>query len=105
MLVRREDRLRARGRGGDRPHGDRAVGAVTAGLAEVAAGSVAMGLAGYLAARSDAEHYAGERRREARPSRAREDRLAGAGYDLVALPGEMDDEPNVTSTSTFQQSS
>lgn len=37
---------------------------VTAGLAEVAAGSIAMGLGGYLAARSDAEHYAGERLRE-----------------------------------------
>jgi VIT1/CCC1 family predicted Fe2+/Mn2+ transporter len=39
---------------------------VTAGLAEVAAGSIAMGLGGYLAARSDAEHYAGERQREQR---------------------------------------
>ena len=39
---------------------------VTAGLAEIAAGSIAMGLGGYLAARSDAEHYAGERRREER---------------------------------------
>jgi vacuolar iron transporter family protein len=37
---------------------------VTAGLAEVAAGSIAMGLGGYLAARSDAEHYANEKRRE-----------------------------------------
>lgn len=37
---------------------------VTAGLAEVAAGSIAMGLGGYLAARSDAEHYASELRRE-----------------------------------------
>ena len=37
---------------------------VTAGLAEVAAGSIAMGLGGYLAARSDAEHYASERSRE-----------------------------------------
>lgn len=37
---------------------------VTAGLAEVAAGAIAMGLGGYLAARSDAEHYASERRRE-----------------------------------------
>jgi VIT1/CCC1 family predicted Fe2+/Mn2+ transporter len=39
---------------------------VTAGLAEVVAGSIAMGLGGYLAARSDAEHYASERRREER---------------------------------------
>ena len=33
---------------------------VTAGLAEIAAGSIAMGLGGFLAARSDAEHYASE---------------------------------------------
>ncbi|HLO00295.1 MAG TPA: VIT1/CCC1 transporter family protein [Pyrinomonadaceae bacterium] len=39
---------------------------VTAGLAEIAAGSIAMGLGGYLAARSDAEHYAREREREKR---------------------------------------
>lgn len=37
---------------------------VTAGLAEIAAGSIAMGLGGYLAAKSDAEHYATERARE-----------------------------------------
>jgi len=37
---------------------------VTAGVAEIAAGSIAMGLGGYLAARSQAEHYASERRRE-----------------------------------------
>jgi vacuolar iron transporter family protein len=37
---------------------------VTAGLAEIAAGSIAMGLGGYLAARSDAEHYDSERARE-----------------------------------------
>ena len=37
---------------------------VTAGLAEVAAGSIAMGLGGYLAAKSDAEHYASEKHRE-----------------------------------------
>ena len=37
---------------------------VTAGIAEIAAGSIAMGLGGYLAARGDAEHYQSERRRE-----------------------------------------
>jgi len=37
---------------------------VTAGLAEIAAGSIAMGLGGYLAAKGDAEHYATERARE-----------------------------------------
>lgn len=39
---------------------------VTAGLAEIAAGCVAMGLGGYLAARTEADHYAAERRREER---------------------------------------
>ncbi len=62
---------------------------VTAGLAEVAAGSIAMGLGGYLAARTDAEHYASERRREIReveeiPEREMEevvDVLRGYGLD------------------------
>jgi VIT1/CCC1 family predicted Fe2+/Mn2+ transporter len=37
---------------------------VTAGLAEIAAGSIAMGLGGYLAARSSEEHYRSELTRE-----------------------------------------
>jgi vacuolar iron transporter family protein len=37
---------------------------VTAGLAEIAAGAIAMGLGGYLAARTDQEHYASEERKE-----------------------------------------
>lgn len=37
---------------------------VTAGFAEIAAGSIAMGLGGYLAARSDAEHFETESKRE-----------------------------------------
>ncbi|HEY5257917.1 MAG TPA: VIT1/CCC1 transporter family protein [Candidatus Baltobacteraceae bacterium] len=37
---------------------------VTAGIAEVAAGSIAMALGGYLAARTDLEHYRSEERRE-----------------------------------------
>ncbi len=39
---------------------------ITAGLAEVAAGAIAMGLGGYLAARTDAEHYDNERELEIR---------------------------------------
>ena len=39
---------------------------VTAGVAEIAAGAIAMGLGGYLAAKSQAEHYYNERRREER---------------------------------------
>jgi vacuolar iron transporter family protein len=37
---------------------------ITAGLAEIAAGAIAMGLGGYLAARTDAEHYVAEYRRQ-----------------------------------------
>ena len=39
---------------------------VTAGFAEIAAGSIAMGLGGYLAAKTDTEHYAAELDREYR---------------------------------------
>lgn len=37
---------------------------VTAGLAEIVAGSIAMGLGGYLAGRTEADHYASELKRE-----------------------------------------
>jgi VIT1/CCC1 family predicted Fe2+/Mn2+ transporter len=37
---------------------------VTAGIAEIVAGSIAMGLGGYLAGRTEADHYESERRRE-----------------------------------------
>ncbi len=47
---------------------------VVAGLAEIAAGSIAMGLGGYLAARTDAEHFDSERRREEREVKELEDR-------------------------------
>jgi vacuolar iron transporter family protein len=51
---------------------------VVAGLAEIAAGSIAMGLGGYLAARTDREHYLTELERERReivevPDREREE--------------------------------
>jgi VIT1/CCC1 family predicted Fe2+/Mn2+ transporter len=42
---------------------------VLAGLAEIAAGSIAMGLGGFLAARTDQEHYQSELEREIRESR------------------------------------
>lgn len=37
---------------------------ITAGLAEIAAGSIAMGLGGYLAGRTEIEHYNSEEKRE-----------------------------------------
>ena len=42
---------------------------VVAGVAEIAAGAIAMGLGGYLAARGDADHYMAERHRELREVR------------------------------------
>jgi len=39
---------------------------VIAGLAEIAAGSIAMGLGGYLAAKTDRDHYESEQARETR---------------------------------------
>lgn len=39
---------------------------VTAGMAEIAAGAIAMGLGGFLAARTDRQHYQSEYRRELR---------------------------------------
>ena len=66
---------------------------VTAGLAEIAAGSIAMGLGGYLAAKSDAEHYHSERLREERevievPHKEREEvaeMFEGYGLDAVQI--------------------
>lgn len=63
---------------------------VTAGLAEIAAGSIAMGLGGFMAARTDAEHYTAEREREFRETReladveAREVSEIFQGYGLSA---------------------
>ncbi len=62
---------------------------VTAGVAEIVAGAISMGLGGYLAGRSEIEHYASERRREAREVQdipeEEEDEVAAvfAGYGLT----------------------
>ncbi|MGN6284661.1 MAG: VIT1/CCC1 transporter family protein [Afipia sp.] len=61
---------------------------VTAGMAEIAAGAIAMGLGGYLAARTDLEHYESEERREnwevdnMRDAEIAEVRDVFAGYGL-----------------------
>jgi VIT1/CCC1 family predicted Fe2+/Mn2+ transporter len=64
---------------------------VLAGLAEIAAGSIAMGLGGYLAARGDAEHYASELKREQTEVVTRPDDEAEEIYqifDLYSVPRE-----------------
>jgi len=65
---------------------------VTAGLAEVAAGSIAMGLGGYLAARSDAEHYESEVRREQREIEAVPEIEANEVRDIFESYGLEPDE-------------
>jgi len=60
---------------------------VTAGLAEIAAGSIAMGLGGYMAAKSDAEHYVSERAREESEVRVRPDMEAAEVADLFQSYG------------------
>ena len=65
---------------------------VTAGLAEIAAGSIAMGLGGYLAARSDADHYASERRREEREVVELADRERAEVADVFRDYGLGDEE-------------
>jgi mannitol-specific phosphotransferase system IIBC component len=58
---------------------------VTAGLAEIAAGSIAMGLGGYLVAKSDAEHYASERVRR-KPKLLKRQRLKRAKWQRYFNP-------------------
>ena len=68
---------------------------VTAGMAEIAAGAIAMGLGGYLAGRSEVEHYAREKGREEReiaeiPEEEEEEITAiFAGYGINASESEI----------------
>ena len=67
---------------------------VTAGLAEIAAGSIAMGLGGYLAAKTDIEHYDSERDREYRETVELPDveteEVAKVFRDYGLSPAQMD---------------
>lgn len=65
---------------------------VTAGLAEVAAGAIAMGLGGYLAARTDAEHYAAERAREVRETEEVPETEAAEVADVLRSYGLANDQ-------------
>jgi len=65
---------------------------VTAGLAELAAGAIAMGLGGYLAGRSDAEHYTSEREREHREVREKPGVEANEVGDIFRSYGLSNDE-------------
>ncbi|MBS0635095.1 MAG: VIT1/CCC1 transporter family protein [Verrucomicrobia bacterium] len=60
---------------------------VTAGFAEIAAGSIAMGLGGYLAAKSDAEHFESEAKREQQEIINKPEAEAQEIYDIFAQYG------------------
>jgi VIT1/CCC1 family predicted Fe2+/Mn2+ transporter len=64
---------------------------ITAGLAEVAAGAIAMGLGGYLAARTDAEHFTSERTREERETEEMPEQEAAEVADVLRSYGLADE--------------
>jgi VIT1/CCC1 family predicted Fe2+/Mn2+ transporter len=64
---------------------------VTAGLAEVAAGAIAMGLGGYLAAQTDVEHFVSERAREEREIEEMPEKEAAEVADVLRSYGLEDD--------------
>jgi len=64
---------------------------VTAGLAEIAAGAIAMGLGGYLAAKTDLEHYQAEQMREQRETEKIPEEEAKEVADVFRRYG-LDDE-------------
>jgi vacuolar iron transporter family protein len=65
---------------------------VVAGLAEIAAGSIAMGLGGYLAAKNDAEHYVSERTREEDEVRDKPGAETKEVFDILASYGLTHEE-------------
>ena len=65
---------------------------VTAGLAEIAAGSIAMCLGGYLAAKTDLEHYASERLRELRETQHIPEREAEEASEIFRGYGLRDEQ-------------
>ncbi len=60
---------------------------VTAGFAEIAAGSIAMGLGGYLAAKSDRDHFHSEQKREEDEIREKPEAEAQEIVDLFQAYG------------------
>ena len=65
---------------------------ITAGLAEVAAGAIAMGLGGYLAARTDTEHFASERAREEKETEEMPEEEAAEVATVLRSYGLEDDK-------------
>lgn len=72
---------------------------VTAGLAEVAAGAIAMGLGGYLAARTDVEHFVSERAREERETQEMPEKEAAEVAAVLRSYGLEEDKVAAVVTS------
>jgi VIT1/CCC1 family predicted Fe2+/Mn2+ transporter len=71
---------------------------VLAGVAEIAAGAIAMGLGGYLAARTDLEHYGAEREREVEETETMAEEETAEVQRVLAGWGlaEADQKPLIT---------
>ncbi len=65
---------------------------LTAGLAEVAAGAIAMGLGGYMAGRTDIEHFASERAREERETSEVPLKETAEVHDILRSYGLSEDD-------------
>ncbi|KAH9330037.1 hypothetical protein KI387_002145, partial [Taxus chinensis] len=65
---------------------------VTAGVAEVVAGAISMGLGGYLAAKSEADHYVREQSREKEEILCDPDTEAAEVADILANYGLLPNE-------------
>jgi VIT1/CCC1 family predicted Fe2+/Mn2+ transporter len=78
---------------------------VIAGLAEIAAGSIAMGLGGYLAAKTDRDHYESELARETRESIELPDKERDEVADVFRAYGmtEAQIQPVVAAISSDQK--
>lgn len=71
---------------------------VTAGLAEIAAGSIAMGLGGYLAAKGDSEHYESERAREEKEAQEFPEKEVGEVDEILQTYGLNPEESAIMVT-------
>ena len=75
---------------------------VTAGFAEIAAGSIAMGLGGFLASRGDAEHYHHELAREEEEILRIPDAEAAEVRDIFATYG-LNEQESATVVASLRQ--
>jgi vacuolar iron transporter family protein len=76
---------------------------IIAGLAEIAAGSISMGLGGYLAGKTDAEHYAVERQREEDETRTIPEVEAQEVTEILDDLGLSDEEASPIVTALMRQ--